>query len=95
MMIKKSPSKSQAQAAFLLEELLANRCFGLGAIYSECPRDIAKLFQCRPKSTQRHNILARHHCIPGHLVQLTWLALEEDQAALSRRVEQLIALRGL
>ena len=27
--------------------------------------------------------------------QLTWLALDEDQAARSRRVEQLIALRGL
>ena len=27
--------------------------------------------------------------------QLTWLALGEDQAARSRRVEQLMALRGL
>ena len=27
--------------------------------------------------------------------QLTWLALDEDQVARSRRVEQLIALRGL
>ena len=27
--------------------------------------------------------------------QLTWLALDEDQAARSRRVEQLTALRGL
>ena len=27
--------------------------------------------------------------------QLTWLALDEDHAARSRRVEQLIALRGL
>ena len=27
--------------------------------------------------------------------QLTWLALGEDHAARSRRVEQLIALRGL
>jgi len=29
------------------------------------------------------------------LCQLTWLALDEDQVARSRRVEQLNALRGL
>ena len=29
------------------------------------------------------------------LYQLTWLALDEDQVARSRRVEQLNALRGL
>ena len=34
-------------------------------------------------------------CVGTTSGQLTWLALGEDQAARSRRVEQLMALRGL
>ena len=95
MMIEKSPSKSQAQAAFLLEELLANRCFGLGAIYSECPRDTSTFLRVKQNQHSVTTFLHRMTCCEFLVQQLTWLALEEDQAALSRRVEQLIALRGL
>jgi len=54
-------------------------------------------FVCFVKLTDTVALEIRTIINPGPplLGQLTWLALDEDQVARSRRVEQLIALRGL
>ena len=66
----------------------------------DCPGDSRAIFEwayalsqllrfrsCAFGCRGRHKLMAR-----AEMVKLTWLALGEDQAARSRRVEQLMAL---
>ena len=63
------------------------------AIFSRAPVQYFTL-DLRSEAVSKAYILAvTRSPIPNE--QLTWLALGEDHAARSRRVEQLMALRGL